>query len=116
MGTAGCTIAPGSSTSPAKALTVTKAGTCNVTLTVSNGFSTSNTLPVTVSSGVVFSTVASLLTTAGCTGCHSGAGGTSQTPSWVNDATLFNRITGTAGVVDTTTPTISLMLLITHVG
>ena len=116
VGTAGCFIAAGSSTSPAKALTVTKAGTCNVTLTVSNGFSTTNTLPVTVSSGVVFSTVANLLTTAGCTGCHSGAGGTSPTPSWANDAGLFGRITGTAGVVDTAAPKSSLLLVCPQAG
>jgi len=112
-GTAGCAIAPGSSTSPTKSLTVTKAGTCNVTLTVSNGISTSTTQTVTVTSAVQFSAIASLLTSAGCTGCHTGAG---NTPAWDNNAGLFARITGTTGVVNTTTPKSSLLLVCPQAG
>jgi len=112
-GTAGCSIAsPGPSTLTTVQLTVTKAGTCSVTMTVSNAIppSASTTKTVTVTSSVVFSTVASILTNAGCTGCHGSAG--PQTPSWVNDAGLFGRLTGTAGVVNSTNPRVNSLLLI----
>jgi hypothetical protein len=112
-GSAGCsTPASGQVTS----LTVTKAGTCDVSLTVSNSLpgTSSVTKTVTVTSGVVFSTVASALTNDGCTGCHGSSG--PQTPSWVNDVGLYGRLTGTAGVVNTGSARSSLLLVCPSAG
>jgi mono/diheme cytochrome c family protein len=112
-GTAGCSIF-GSSTLTTVSIVISKAGTCSVTMTVTNAISSASlTKTVTATSSVVFSTVAGILTSAGCSGCHVGAG---QTPSWVNDAGLFGRITGTAGVVNTVTPRNSLFLVCPSAG
>jgi hypothetical protein len=110
-GTAGCTIPAGSSTSTTKVLSITSVGTCSVTMTVSNGFPPNGTVTktVTISSSVVFSTVASLLTSAGCTGCHTPPG-TAARPDWTNDAGLYGRIIG-AGVVNTGSPQSSRLLI-----
>jgi hypothetical protein len=111
-GSAGCSIAsPGPSTSTTVALTVTKAGTCSVMMTVSNGIPPNATITktVTVTSSIVFSTVASLLTSNGCTGCHTNGG--IAVPSWDNDSGLYTRLTTTANVVQTGAPRSSLLLV-----
>jgi hypothetical protein len=81
-------------------------------MTVSNAIppNVSITKTVTLTSSVVFSTVAGILTSAGCTGCH--ANGGPSTPSWVNDLGLFGRLTGTAGVVNTNNPRVNSLLLV----
>jgi hypothetical protein len=122
-GSAGCsTPASGQVTS----LTVTKAGTCDVTLTVSNSVPGTSTMTktVTVSSGVVFSSVIAILGNTGspapgtngfCTGCHF-APGTAARPSWETDGTpagnaaLYSRLTTTVGVIDFVTPRSSRLL------
>jgi hypothetical protein len=122
-GTAGCsTPAAGQTTN----LPVTRAGTCDVLLTVSNGLPGVSTVTktVTVTSGVTFSSVIAILGNAGtpapgtngfCTGCHV-APGTSTQPSWVTDGTvggnnaLYSKLTTTAGVIDFTTPKNSRLL------
>jgi hypothetical protein len=128
-GTAGCsTPASGQVTS----LAVTKAGTCDVTLTVSNSLPGTSTITrtVTVSSGVVFSSVIAILGNAGtpapgtngfCTGCHVSPGTATQ-PSWETNGTvagnnaLYSRLTTTAGVIDFATPKNSRLLICPNVG
>jgi hypothetical protein len=80
-GTAGCSIpSPGPSTSNTVTLAITKAGTCDVTLTVSNGIppNATATHTVTIGSTVGFSTIKTILGNpigagAQCTGCHNDA-------------------------------------------
>ena len=110
-GTAGCSFAsPGPSASTTVALTVAKAGSCSVAMTVSNGVAPNATLTQTVSvtSSVSFSTIASLLNS-NCSGCHGASG--PQFPSWVNDPGLFTRLTTTSNVVITGAPSTSLLLV-----
>jgi PKD repeat protein len=113
-GTAGCSV---STTGQNVALTITKAGSCNVMLTVSNAFPGISTklITVTVSSTVVFSQVSAILgnggtaspgSNAGCISCHSPGNG--ATPSWVNDGSLPARL---SGVIDTNSPQSSLLLV-----
>ena len=120
-GTAGCsTPAAGQSTS----LPVTKSGTCDVMLTVSNGLPGVSTVTktVTVTSAVTFSQVVAILGNGGtaspgtngfCTGCH-GTPGSSNRPSWENvldgGVSLYDRLTSTTGVINFGTPRSSLLL------
>jgi hypothetical protein len=118
VGTAGCSIAsPGPSSSPTVSLRVSKAGTCSVTLTVSNGIppNSTTTKTVTIGSSVVFSTVASIVSSATCTVCHTSPGN-ATVPSLVNDGGLFTRLTTEPNVVLTGTPQSSRLLVCPSVG
>jgi hypothetical protein len=133
QGSAGCSIAsPGPSGSTTVALTVARAGSCSVTMTVSNGVLPNATVnhTVTVSSGVTFSSVIAILGNAGspspgtngfCTGCHVNPG-TSTQPSWITDGTvsgnnaLYSRLTTTVGVIDFGTPKNSRLLICPNAG
>jgi hypothetical protein len=93
QGTTGCTIPGGASTATTKLLSVTGVGTCNVTLTVSNGILPNATITkgITITSSVVLSNVATILGASGdnCTSCHNGV---NAVPSWANDAGLASRL------------------------
>ncbi len=105
-GTAGCsTPAAGSSTS----LAVTRAGTCVVRLTVSNGILPNATVDttVTITSAVTFATVGSTLNGNCASGCHSPGG--IATPSWENDVGLHGRL-AVAPFVNTGSPQLSTIL------
>lgn len=114
-GTAGCSIAAGSSTSPTKSLTVQKAGTCSVTLTVSNGILPNDavTKTVTIGSATSFATVGTILNGT-CSACHSNAGAPVATPSWVNDSGLHGRLV--PGFVNTGGPQSSSILVCPNTG
>jgi mono/diheme cytochrome c family protein len=122
-GSAGCsTPASGQVTS----LAVTKAGTCDVTLTVSNslpGTSTA-TKTVTVSSGVTFSSVIAILGNAGtaapgtasdCVGCHIAPGSAVQ-PDWTTTGGNGALLTRLQTKIDLVTPRNSLLLACPELG
>jgi PKD repeat protein len=127
-GSAGCsTPSAGQNTT----LFFTRAGTCSVTLTVSNNLPGTSTVTntVTITSTVTFSNVIAILGNAGspgsgtngfCTGCHVSPGTATQ-PSWETDGSagqnsaLLTRITTTAGVINAT-PKLSRFLVCPNVG
>jgi hypothetical protein len=81
-GLPGCSI-PGPKNQQEVALSIQRAGTCKVKLSVSNNGTVANTSPVTIGSTTVFSNVVSVLSA--CTGstCHDG--NTANAPSWKNE-------------------------------
>ncbi len=111
-GAAGCST-PGAG--QATSLSVTKAGTCSVTLTVSNGIlpDAAVTKTVTIGSATSFATVGNTLN-ATCSACHSNAGAPIATPSWVNDAGLHARLV--SGFVNSGAPQSSSILVCPNTG
>ena len=95
----GCSVAPTSSTNAS--ISATSVGTCNVTLTVTNGFNppSAMTHAVTIVPFYTFTAdVVPVFTSAGCVNCHT-APGTASQPDWTTVAGLYARIisSGVAG-------------------